>query len=79
MSTNSFKKQAISKQFQCRQNYYSKTTKNKDKTNNFPTRLVVPAINFTVAFHKLGYIGIKKIFDNENINYSKSNHTRKQS
>ena len=38
---------------------------------NYPTRLVVPATNFTSAFSKLGYIGIKKIIDKAGINYTK--------
>ena len=39
---------------------------------NYPTRLVVPATNFTSAFSaKLGYIGIKTIIDDAVINYSK--------
>ena len=29
----------------------------------YPTRLVVPATNFTAGFPKLGYLGIKRIFD----------------
>jgi hypothetical protein len=33
--------------------------------------LVVPATNFTSAFLKLGYIGIKKIMDEAEINYSR--------
>ena len=33
--------------------------------------MVVPATNFTAAFPKIGYIGIKKIFDKENVNYSR--------
>ncbi len=42
-----------------------------DKDGNFPTRLVVPANNFTSAFPKLGYLGIKKILDDNGIEYSK--------
>jgi hypothetical protein len=38
---------------------------------NYPTRLVVPATNFTAAFSKLGYIGIKKIVDKAGINYTR--------
>jgi hypothetical protein len=38
---------------------------------NYPTRLVVPATNFTAAFSKLGYIGIKRILDEAGINYSR--------
>jgi hypothetical protein len=40
----------------------------------YPTRLVVPATNFTSAFSKLGYIGIKQIIDAAGINYSKKNY-----
>ena len=40
-----------------------KDHKDPDELNNYPTRLVVPANNFTSAFPKLGYMGIKKIFD----------------
>jgi hypothetical protein len=42
-----------------------------DETNMFPTRLVVPANNFTSAFPKVGYMGIKKIFDDNRVNYMK--------
>ena len=38
---------------------------------NYPTRLIVPATNFTAAFPKVGYKGIKSIFDENNINYNK--------
>jgi hypothetical protein len=38
---------------------------------NYSTRLVVPATNFTAAFSKLGYIGIKKIIDKAGIIYTK--------
>jgi hypothetical protein len=48
-----------------------KDHKKKDKWGNFPTRLVIPATNFTSAFPKLGYMGIKKIFDDEKVNYMK--------
>jgi hypothetical protein len=37
---------------------------------NFPTRLVIPADNFTSAFPKLGYKGIKKIFDDREVKYA---------
>jgi hypothetical protein len=37
------------------------------------TRLIVLATNFTVAFPKVGYLGIKNIFDqNAGIDYSRS-------
>ncbi len=38
---------------------------------NYLTRLGVPATNFTAAFSKLGYIGIKKIIDGAGIDYTK--------
>ena len=46
-----------------------KDHKKLDKTGNFPTRLVVPATNFTSSFPKAGYLGIKKIFDDNEVNY----------
>ena len=47
-----------------------KDQKKPDREGNFPTRLLVSATNFTAAFPKLGYIGIKKIFDKEKLNCS---------
>jgi hypothetical protein len=38
----------------------------------YPTRLICPANNFISAFPKLGYLGLKKIFD-DNAIYYKSN------
>ena len=38
---------------------------------NFPTRLVIPAQNFTSAFPRLGYLGIKAIFDKHEVQYMK--------
>ena len=46
-----------------------KDHKKADKNGNFPTRLVVPATNFTSSFPKAGYLGIKKIFDDNKVNY----------
>ncbi len=48
-----------------------KDHKEIDDNGNYPTRLVVPATNFTSAFPKLGYIGIKKIMDKNKTNYSR--------
>ena len=48
-----------------------KDHKPADEHGNFPTRLVVPATNFTAAFPKVGYLGIKKIFDDNNICYDR--------
>ena len=47
-----------------------KDHKKRDTDGNFPTRLVVPATNFTAAFRNWGYLGIKSIFDMNDINYS---------
>eukprot|EP00957_Ditylum_brightwellii_P107895 8230632-Ditylum_brightwellii.AAC.1 len=36
----------------------------------FPTCLAIPATNFMATFSKIGYMGIQKIFDDNNNNYS---------
>jgi hypothetical protein len=46
-----------------------KDHKKPDREGNFPTRLVVLATNFTAGFPKLGYMGIKSIFEEHNINF----------
>ena len=46
-----------------------KDHKKPDANGDFPTRLVVPATNFTAAFPNIGYRAIKKIFDDNNIAY----------
>ena len=38
----------------------------------YVTRLIVLATNFTAAFPKVGYLGIKTIFDQNGIDYSGS-------
>ena len=46
--------------------------KDHKKVNEFgeyPSRLIVPANNFTSAFPRLGYLGIKRILDLHKINY----------
>lgn len=43
----------------------------KMKDGNYPTRLVVPAKNYTAGFPHVGYKGIKNIMDRNNINYSR--------
>ena len=48
-----------------------KDHKDKDENGNYPTRLVVPATNFTAAIPNLGYRGIRQIFDQEKINYTR--------
>ena len=49
-----------------------KDHKKPDTNGNYPTRLIVPAQNFVAAFPKMGYMAIKKIFDDNKIDY-KSN------
>jgi hypothetical protein len=49
----------------------TKDHKEINDDRNYQTRLVVPAINFTPAFSKLGYIGIKRIIYDAGINCSK--------
>eukprot|EP00957_Ditylum_brightwellii_P075750 5756855-Ditylum_brightwellii.AAC.1 len=39
-----------------------KDRKEPEEDGSFPTRLVIPATNFTATFLKLGYLGIKKIW-----------------
>jgi len=46
-----------------------KDHKNPDKEGNFPTGLAVPATNFTSAFPKTGYLGIKRILDDNKADY----------
>ena len=48
-----------------------KDHKDPDEEGKFPTRLVIPATNFTAAFSKLGYMGIKKVLDDHGVNYAK--------
>ena len=44
----------------------------KKKTNDgYPTRLIIPATNFTATFSKLGYLGLKVILDKNQILYNK--------
>ena len=43
-----------------------------DNKGEYPMQLVVPATNFTAAFPKAGYLGIKAIFDKNRIEYQKS-------
>lgn len=50
-----------------------KDHKKKNQEGDFPTRLVVPATNFTAGFPKLGYMGIKKIFEENDVNYGQKN------
>ena len=46
-----------------------KDHKKANENGDDPSRLIVPANNFTSTFPRLGYLGIKKIFDAGNIDY----------
>ena len=37
----------------------------------FPTRLVIPATNFSATFVKVGYLGLKKMLEKNKINCTK--------
>ena len=49
-----------------------KDHKTINKKGGFPTRLVIPATNFTAAFSKIGHLGIKKCLDKGKVNYSRN-------
>ena len=42
-----------------------------NKKGELPTRLVIPATNFTATFSKIVYLGIKRLLDKGNVNYSR--------
>ena len=48
-----------------------KDNKKLTSIGEFPTRLVIPAINFSVSFAKVGYLGMKNILEKNEINYTK--------
>ena len=50
-----------------------KDHKPKTSKGKYPTRLIVPATNFTSGFPHVGMKGIKNILDRNNINYQKYN------
>ena len=41
-----------------------------NKNGGFPTRLVIPATNFTATFSNIVYLGIKRCLDKVKVNYS---------
>ena len=41
-----------------------------NKKGELPTRLVIPATNFTATSYKIGYLGIKRCLDKGTVNYS---------
>ena len=47
-----------------------KDHKKRNVDGNFPMRIIVLETNFTTGFIKLGYLGIKRIFKEENIDFS---------
>jgi hypothetical protein len=49
-----------------------KNHKPMSKKGKYVRRLIVPATNFTAAFPKVGYLGIKNIFDQNGLDYSGS-------
>lgn len=49
-----------------------KDHKDPDDVGNFPTRLVIPATNFTALYSKLGYLGVKRILDDRGVDCMKS-------
>jgi len=53
-----------------------KDHKEPDQEGNFPTRLVVPATNFTAGFPKLGYLGIKSIFEENGVDFEQRTITQ---
>jgi hypothetical protein len=53
-----------------------KDHKPMNSKGEYVTRLIVPATNFTAAFPKVGYLGIKNIFGQNGIDYSGSTITQ---
>jgi hypothetical protein len=53
-----------------------KDHKPMNEKGEYVTRLIVPATNFAAAFPKVGYLGIKNIFDQNGIDYSGSTITQ---
>eukprot|EP00957_Ditylum_brightwellii_P206468 15348554-Ditylum_brightwellii.AAC.1 len=43
---------------------------------HYQTPLVIPAMNFAATFSKIGYLGIRKILDDNNANYVKHTITQ---
>ena len=45
-----------------------KDHKTINKKGRFPESLVIPAMNFTATFSKIGYLGIKRLLDKVKVN-----------
>ena len=50
-----------------------KDHKKKNSNGSYPTRLVVPATNFTAGFPKIGYLGIKNLFKKHKVEFGQRN------
>ena len=48
-----------------------KDHKTINEKGEFPTRLVIPATNFTATLSKIGYLGINMCLDKRKVNYSR--------
>eukprot|EP00957_Ditylum_brightwellii_P129950 9911671-Ditylum_brightwellii.AAC.1 len=44
--------------------------KDKKENGNYPTRLAIPAMTFMAKFSKISYIGIKRVLDDNQVNYA---------
>eukprot|EP00957_Ditylum_brightwellii_P032691 2478032-Ditylum_brightwellii.AAC.1 len=47
-----------------------KDHKDLNEDGKYPTRLVIPATIFTMTFLKIGYLGIKKVLNDNGVNYA---------
>eukprot|EP00957_Ditylum_brightwellii_P028189 2128856-Ditylum_brightwellii.AAC.1 len=47
-----------------------KDHKEPEANGEYPTRLVIPATNFTATFLKVGYIAIQKVLDRNRVDYN---------
>ena len=56
-----------------------KDHKKPDNQSNFPTRLVIPATNFTATYSKLGYKALKAILDENEVKYNRFTITQASS
>eukprot|EP00957_Ditylum_brightwellii_P144102 10979619-Ditylum_brightwellii.AAC.1 len=48
-----------------------KDHKKHKKDDSYPTCLIIPSLNVAATFSKIGYLGIKQIFDFNKVNYTK--------
>ena len=53
-----------------------KDYKKVNEKGDYPSRLIIPASNFTSGFPRLGYLDIKRILDSAKINYEEKNITQ---